>query len=112
MDDLEHILSSEEHLSPPSRFATSVMEAVEAAAAESPPFPFPWHLYVSGVVGCIAWAAVSSWLIEIVAESAPRVVITLSAFGAPLEGAALGVSGCLVIVAMHRIRAELWDGEA
>jgi hypothetical protein len=111
MDDSDRILSSEGLVSPRPRFATSVMEAVEAAAAESPPFPFPWHLYMRGVVGCAAWATVSVWLLETVAESATRIVTTLSAFSAPLEYAAVAVSGCLAIVAMHRMRANGRGGE-
>ena len=48
MDDLDRILASEDPLVPSRGFTARVMEAVDAAATEPPPLPFPWARFAIG----------------------------------------------------------------
>jgi hypothetical protein len=57
VDNLDRILSSEEPLTPSSGFTARVMEAIQDAALEPPPLPFPWTRFMVGIGVCIAWAA-------------------------------------------------------
>jgi hypothetical protein len=105
--DLDQILAFDEHVSPSGGFAAAVMEAVEAAASEPPPLPFPWRPFASGVLGCLAWAASGVWLLELISAPATRVIATVMEFTAPLEYAGVALLGCLAIAARHRMRGNV-----
>lgn len=63
-DALDRILSSEDALAPSSGFAARVMDAVEEAAAEAPPLPFPWGRFGLAVLATCVSAASSVWLLQ------------------------------------------------
>jgi hypothetical protein len=56
VDELDRILSSEERLEPSSGFAAATLRAVQDAATEPPPLPFPWGRLVVGLAGSSALA--------------------------------------------------------
>jgi hypothetical protein len=107
MDDLDRILISDESVVPSEGFAAGVMDAVEAAAGEPPPFPFPWRLFATGLVGCALWAWSGVWLLDSVGQSAVGVVAKLSAVETPLEYAAGAIFGCLAGLAIQRTRTRV-----
>jgi hypothetical protein len=61
MDEIERILSSDEHLTPPPDFTARVLDSVHRAAAEPPPLRFPYGRFGLGVAACglVAHAATS-----------------------------------------------------
>jgi len=107
MDDLDRILISDELLGVRANFVAAVMQAVESAAAEPPPLPFPWRAFGAGVLACLGWSASGVWLLDILAASTADVIATLAAVGAPLEYAAAAVFGTLAILALQRTRRDL-----
>jgi hypothetical protein len=56
----QHLAGTSEQLAPSSGFVLSVMESIQAQAAEPPPIAFPWRRVLPGVsaivCGLIAWA--------------------------------------------------------
>lgn len=52
IDELDRLLSSEDMLEPSSGFVAATMAAVQQAATEPPPLPFPWGRLVGGMVVC------------------------------------------------------------
>jgi len=62
-DDIGRILVSEEPLVPSSGFAARVLEAVEEAAAEPPPLPFPWGRFTLAVIATFVSVTSGLWLL-------------------------------------------------
>jgi hypothetical protein len=56
-DDIDRLLSNDEDIEPSPLFVRSVMAAVERAAAEPPPIPFPWRRGLPGLGVAVAAAA-------------------------------------------------------
>lgn len=86
MDELDRILTSEEILTPSSGFPARVMEAVQDAAAEPSPLPFPWGRLAAGVIASIVSGAASVALVmrlEVPAASAvtPQLSLATSELG-------------------------------
>ena len=58
-DELDRVLSREPEIEPSQVFARSVMAAVNRAAAEPPPIPFPWRRALPGMVLAIVLCALA-----------------------------------------------------
>ena len=63
MDELDRILASDDSLTPSAGFTARVMTAVQSAAVEEPPLPFPWGRFAFGIAACVAAAASSAWFL-------------------------------------------------
>jgi hypothetical protein len=83
------------------------MEAIEVAATEPPPLPFPWRLFAGGLLGCAVWAASCVWLLQLVSASMVGVIQQISAVRTPLEYAVLAAVGCLVALTIQRTRSRI-----
>jgi hypothetical protein len=103
-DDLDRVLSSEPAIEPSSRFMHSVMAAVEDAAVEPPPIPFPWWRALPGIVVtvvCLALAVINSPLEpQPAVSSSPMSVATEALFRRAATAEAMWISvGLLVSLA-------------
>lgn len=64
MTELDRILAADDSEAPSSGFTARVMTAVDAAAAEEPPLPFPWRPFALGLLACVGVAASSAWFLS------------------------------------------------
>ena len=104
MDDLDRILASEDPLIPSRGFTARVMAAVDAAATEPLPLPFPWARFALGVGACLACGASWGWALESVdATAVLEGLDMLPGLGEALVAAVVSVSVAQVI--RHRARA-------
>jgi hypothetical protein len=117
VDELDRILSTDEMLEPSSGFALSAMRAVREAAAEPPPFPFPWGRFVTGFVVCstliVAGAALALRAGESLA-TLPAPAPQLALVGPELGYAAVTVLGsvCTLLASRARARRYIADSHA
>jgi len=58
-DELDHILVSEEHITPSSGFLAAVMEAVHCSSNHDIPIRFPWSRFFWGLAGGLVCAGAS-----------------------------------------------------
>lgn len=86
-DELDLVLSGEPEIDPSPLFARSVMAAVNRAAVEPPPIPFPWVRALPG----IAVAVVVTALVVANALS-PQAAARTSIFPGAMEGLMRGAS--------------------
>jgi hypothetical protein len=76
--EIDHILATEEELTPSSGFVASVMERVQEEAA-TPPIPFPWKLAIPGILlaaGVFSWVTIELLRLGVAEHGLP----TLRAF--------------------------------
>ena len=107
MEDLDRLLMADESVTPSPGFAAVIMDAVEVAAAEPPPLPFPWRPFAAGLLGCAVWAASCVWLLQLVSASTVGVIQQVSAVRTPLEYAAATAVGCLAVLTIQRTRRRI-----
>ena len=71
-----HLASGVEELAPSSGFVASVMESIQAQAAEPPPIAFPWRRVVPGAIAVVC--GLVAFLVFVVREwmAAPAVAQT------------------------------------
>jgi hypothetical protein len=62
-DDLDRILSAEDHLEPSRDFVMDVMAAVRRQAVEPPPLRFPWLRFAGGLAASGATATAGTLLL-------------------------------------------------
>jgi hypothetical protein len=74
-NEIDRILSTEDHILPTSGFLSAVMERVREEAAAPPPIPFPWKRALPGFVlaaGVFGWGGV------LIARSLPEMMQQMS----------------------------------
>ena len=104
MDELDRILAEDDSLIPSRGFTARVMEAVDAAATEPPPLPFPWARFAIGVGACLACGASWAWVLDSVEVAAVLEGLDmLPGLGEALMAAVVSVSVAQVL--RHRARA-------
>jgi hypothetical protein len=69
IDDLDHVLVSEDSVTPSGRFLASVMQAVREDHRHEIPLPFPWSRFITGLAGGLACTVLS--VILLAPESFP-----------------------------------------
>lgn len=89
----EHLTGGSEQLEPSSGFVLSVMESIEAQAAEPPPIAFPWRRALPGLFALLCC------LVVLVAA-----LLRVSA-GSAFGGTALGLDGQFVSSLRHIVTA-------
>ena len=105
MDELDRILASDDSLTPSAGFRARVMTAVDAAATEEPPLPFPWGRFALGVLACAGVAASSAWFLSAVdAAAAFEGIARVPGVGEALAAAV--VSAAVAQVLRHPARAD------
>ena len=104
MDDLDRILISDETVVPSSGFVDGVMEAIDAAVHEPPPFPFPWRRFAAGLLVCAVWAALCVWVLKRFDTS--EIAAALDEAWTPLWYAAWTVGGCFAALFLLRARTS------
>jgi len=103
MDELDRILAEDDSLAPSRGFTARVMEAVDAAATEPPPLPFPWVRFAIGVGACLVCGASWAWVLDSVEVAAVLEELDmLPGLGEALVAAAVSVSVAQVL--RHRAR--------
>ena len=105
MNELDRILAADDSVTPSSGFAARVMTAVDAAAAEEPPLPFPWRPFALGILACVAVAVCcASFLSSADAAAALEGVARVPGAGEALAAAA--ISAAVAQVLRHPARAD------
>jgi hypothetical protein len=105
MDELESILASDDPLTPSAGFTARVLTAVDAAATEEPPLPFPWGPFALGVLACVGVAASSAWFLSSVdAPAAFESLARVPGVGEALTAAVVSVAVAQVL--RHPARAD------
>lgn len=104
MDELDRMLAADDQLVPSRGFTARVMEAVDTAATEPPPLPFPWARFAIGVGACLACGASWAWALDSVdAVAVLEGLDMLPGLGEALVTAVVSVSVAQVL--RHRARA-------
>lgn len=105
MNELDRILAGHDSMTPSTGFSTRVMTAVDAAAAEQPPLPFPWAPFALGALACAGVAASSAWFLSSAdAAAAFEQVAQVPGVGEALTAAV--VSAAVAQVLRHPARAD------
>ncbi len=94
-----HLASPEEHLTPSSGFALSVMESIHQQATEPSPIAFPWRRVVPGIAGILC--ALAAFVHFAARATTPRVQLPPSSFtSAELILCSILLAACISIVAV------------
>lgn len=110
MDELDRILSEEQHIHPPIGFEQRVMSAVMGVASAPPPIPFPWR-YAVAAIATMVTAVIACSLLWPAASASP-----FASTGAQLQRAMASVdpsvlawssSICAALIGMLRYSARL-----
>ena len=105
MDELDRILAADDSVVPSSGFTARVMAAVDAAATEAPPLPFPWGPFVLGALGCVGVAASTAWFLSSVnAAAAFEAVAQVPGVSEALTAAVVAAAGAQGF--RHQTRAD------
>jgi hypothetical protein len=103
-DALDRILASEPPIVPSSGFAARVRDAVEEAASEAPPLPFPWSRFTLAVLATFVSVVAGLWLLQRVDVS--PVVVALASLGPELGYALAAMLATLAVLYAPRLRVE------